>query len=204
MPLNIPTPPPASLSALAGILPGLAARPGIAAQLPSLGAMSLRFADAPTQAATPTLSMRGYTLGLDAIAAGRDLSAARLAVWTHLLPGGGGGQALAADTTAESSEFAQLTDGPHAAALQEQVAALQADPAVAKGSYDLALLRVPALFTVAVWLQGKGGSADVVVPVAPADPAVQPGRHYSAAEFIAALAPSARQKLADTDPRKGG
>ena len=203
MPINIPDAPPAALSALAGALPGLFARPGLAKQMPGLTPYAMHMAQAPAAASKPALSARGYTLGLDAIVDGRGLPAAQLAVWTHVLPASGGSQALTADTAAGSGAFAELTDGPHAAALQQQVAALQSDPAVSKGSFDLALLRVPALFITAVWLQGKAGQADIVVPVA-ANEAVQPGRHYSASEFITALAPAAKRKLSDTDPLKGG
>lgn len=203
MPLNIPDPPAAALSGLAGALPGIVARPGVAAQMRGAADVAARIAAAPAAGTSPTLSARNYTLGLDAIADGRGLPAAQLGVWTHLLPGGGG-RVLAADTAAGSGQFAQLVDGPHAEAVQRQVAALQADPAVTNGSYDLALLRVPALFTVAVWLQDAAGGADLVVPVAPADPALQPGKLYAPADFIAALQPVARQKLADTHPTKGG
>jgi hypothetical protein len=151
----------------------------------------------------PALSARGFVLGLDAIVDGRGLATAQMAVWTHLLPGGGG-QTLAADTATGTDLFAQLVDGPHAAAVQQELSQLQADPAITRGSYDLALLRVPAMFTVAIWLQDKAGHADLIVPVAPADSALQPGRRYTPADFVAAMRPGAMQKLSDTDPTKGG
>lgn len=203
MPLHTPDVPAAALSTLAGVLPNLVARPGVAAQLLGATMAAQRGMTSTGGAMQPTLSARGFVLGLDAIVDGRGLSAARLVVWTHLLPGGGG-QTLAADTAAGTDRFAQLVDGPHASAVQQEIARLQADPAIAQGSYDLALLRVPAMSTVAIWLQDKVGHADLIVPVAPADQALQPGRRYPPADFVAAARPSAVQKLADTDPKTGG
>jgi len=204
MPLNIPDPPAAALSTLSGVLPSLVARPEIAAQMPDAAtAVQRGLAGAPAGTMQPALSARSFILGLDAIADGRGLRAAGMVVWTHLLPANGG-QTLAADTAAGTDRFAQLVDGPHASAVRQEITRLQADPVVAQGSYDLALLRVPAMHTVAVWLQDKSGQADLLVPVAPADPALQPGRRYAPADFVAALRPAAARILAETDPMKGG
>lgn len=207
MPLTIPAPPPASLAAVDAAIPGIATSPGVAAHAPAVAAGAAlfmnRMAATAAPAGTAAVSSRVYTLGLDAIAAGRGLAAARLVHWTHLLPSGGG-RIVAADVTADTATFDGMTEGPHPDGLRRLIETLPADPAVVAGNYELAVLRVPALFVSAVWLQGRGGSADILVPADPADPALTPGRHYSAADFLQALAPAARGKLADTDPRKGG
>ena len=203
MPLHIPDAPAAALSTLSSVVPNLVARPGVAAKMPQ-ALTAVRQGQARGGAAMqPALSARSFVLGLDAIVDGRGLTAAQMVVWTHLLPHTGG-QTLAVDTTAGTDRFAQLVDNPHASAVQQELTRLQADSVITQGSYDLALLRVPALFTVAIWLQDKAGHADLIVPVAPTDPALQSGRRYSPADFIAAARPSAVQKLSDTDPTKGG
>jgi peptidoglycan hydrolase-like protein with peptidoglycan-binding domain len=73
-----------------------------------------------------------------------------------------------------------------------------------KASFELAQLRIPALHVKAIWLKGKAGASDVVIPVAPTDPALTAGRRYSVQEFLAALRPAAESALAHTDPLKGG
>ena len=56
---------------------------------------------------------------------------------------------------------------------------------------------------MALWLRGAGGSADIVVPLAPAPAPLVAGRHYSDADFLAALRPAAQAKLAADAPGKG-
>jgi hypothetical protein len=56
----------------------------------------------------------------------------------------------------------------------------------------------------AVWLKGKAGTSDVIIPVAPTDPALTAGRRYSVQELLAALRPAAESAIAHTDPLKGG
>ncbi|RAI60892.1 hypothetical protein [Roseicella frigidaeris] len=207
MPLTIPAPPPESVAAVDAAVPRIAASPGIAAQAPAVAAGAAIFMNrartAAPQGGLATVSSRVYTLGLDAIVGGAGLSAATLVHWTHLLPSGGG-RVVAADVTADTARFDGMTEGPQPDGVRRLIETLPADPAVAAGNYELAVLRVPALFVTAVWLRGQGGSADILVPADPTDPALTPGRHYSAADFLQALAPAAQSKLANSDPRKGG
>ena len=74
----------------------------------------------------------------------------------------------------------------------------------AKEDYELAVIRVPALYLTAVWLKGKGGAADVIIPSESPMSPLTAGKRYSPEEFTAALKPAAEQRLRETDPRKGG
>jgi hypothetical protein len=89
-------------------------------------------------------------------------------------------------------------------AFYRQVQALQQSPDVGTQSFELAQLRIPALHVKAVWLRDKAGTGDVVIPIAPTDPALTPERRYSVPEFLAALRSAAQSAIAHTDPLKGG
>ena len=207
MPIDIAQPPPASISSLSAVLPRIAGSRDIGSKAPRLTQGANRMlgqggADAPR----PTLSSPVYVLGLDAIVAGRDLSAAKLAMWTHFFPSApdDDNQLVAADVNADTSRFASLKEGPQVRAFYRQVQALQQAPDIGAQSFELAQLRIPALHVKAVWLKGKAGASDVLIPVAPTDPALTAGRRYSAQEFLAALRPAAESAIAHTDPLKGG
>jgi hypothetical protein len=208
MPLDIAPAPAASISSLNAILPKVAGNSGIALHAPRLaqGANKALQDKGGSEAPKPLLSAPVYVLGLDAIVAGRDLSTAKLAVWTHVFASApdGDAQVVAADVNADTSRFASLREGPQVLAFYRQVQALQRTPDVGPQSFELAQLRVPALHVKAVWLRDKEGKGDVVIPVAPTDPSLTPGRRYSVAEFLTALRPAAESAIAHTDPLKGG
>ena len=94
---------------------------------------------------------------------------------------------VAADVNADTSRFASLKEGPQVRAFYRQVQALQQAPDIGLRSFELAQLRIPALHVKAVWLKDKGGTSDVVIPIAPTDPALTAGRRYSVQELLAAL-----------------
>ena len=208
MPIDIAQPPPASISSLSAVLPKIAGNRGIASKAPLLaqGANRMLQEQGASNAPTPMLSAPVYVLGLDAIVAGRDLSAAKLAMWTHFFPSArdGDDQLMAADVNADTSRFASLKEGPQVRAFYRQVQALQQAPDIGLRSFELAQLRIPALHVKAVWLKDKGGTSDVVIPIAPTDPALTAGRRYSVQELLAALRPGAETAIAHTDPLKGG
>jgi hypothetical protein len=208
MPIDIAQPPPASISSLSAVLPKIAGNRGIASKAPLLaqGANRMLQEQGASNAPTPMLSAPVYVLGLDAIVAGRDLSAAKLAMWTHFFPSArdGDDQLMAADVNADTSRFASLKEGPQVRAFYRQVQTLQQAPDIGLRSFELAQLRIPALHVKAVWLKDKGGTSDVVIPIAPTDPALTPGRRYSVQELLAALRPAAETAIAHTDPLKGG
>ena len=208
MPIDIAPPPPASISSLSAVLPKIAGNRGIASKAPLLaqGANRMLQEQGTSDAPRPMLSSPVYVLGLDAIVAGQDLSAAKLAMWTHFFSAARDGdeQLVAADVNADTSRFASLKEGPQVRAFYRQVQALQQAPDIGLRSFELAQLRIPALHVKAVWLKDKGGTSDVVIPIAPTDPALSAGRRYSVQELLAALRPAAESAIAHTDPLKGG
>src|SRR5215468_6718442 len=129
-----------------------------------------------------------YELGLGDVAAGAGLDKARPIAQRYLLvqanrPVAAAEIAVARD--APASRFAQLNDGPFVAGTQTAIAEAEQLPAVQRGDYELRLLRIPALYVVALWLASTDPSAgDLVIPIAPTPPELVAGQSYSGAELV--------------------
>jgi hypothetical protein len=139
-----------------------------------------------------------YFVGLEDVAAGRALSAARSTGWRYIVvqgdepmaaaelndtgPGGGGLQ------------FSQLNRGPFVGNTVEGVTAAEKLAAVKKGDYEMRLLKIPGLFVVALWLRGKG-KENILMPLPPTRAELEAYRSYSEEEFFAALREAAYAKL---------
>ena len=55
------------------------------------------------------------------------------------------------------------------------------------GNYEVRMLRVPALYVVALWLKDLDGDDDLIVPLVPAPAFLEAGRAYREAEFLDTL-----------------
>ncbi|MGH3927490.1 MAG: triple tyrosine motif-containing protein, partial [Pseudonocardiaceae bacterium] len=66
---------------------------------------------------------------------------------------------------------------------------------LAAGDYEVRLLRIPALYFVALWLKDEKGRDDILIPLDPAPAPFEPGRSYRPDEVLAELAASARTRL---------
>ena len=108
------------------------------------------------------------------------------------------------DHAGANHTFASISANPSAPDVQAAIHTLSQDADVAKASYEVSLLQVPALGVRAVWLHDASGKApDLLVPVAPVRSELIAGRKYTVAEFAAALKDAAAKILANDDPRKG-
>ena len=188
MPLQFPSPPGDGLAALQQGLQAVhaaqqAAPPGVAA-----------LAVAPHSSAMRPRPV--YELGLNDLAAGKGLEAAREVSWRYLLvsnnqvrqaaeiiPGPAGG----------GSRFGALTTG-YVAGEEEALRLVDQLPEVQQRTYEIRGLRVPALYVMALWLKDLGGDQDRFVVLPPAFPPVQPLRPYSTSDFLSLLHPMAAQK----------
>lgn len=197
---------PQSIEALRTAVPSLLHRPGLTKVAPRLAAELA----GPSAAAalSPALSYRVYTLGLSdvASAASNHLRAAKLSAWRHTLASAG--EVVTADVSVDhagvSHTFAALSSNPSAPGVQNEISALSHDPEIAKASYEVSLLQIPALGVRAVWLHDPSGKAgDLLVPVAPVRSELVAGRRYSTEEFTSALKDLTAKILAEDNPRKG-
>jgi hypothetical protein len=103
------------------------------------------------------------------------LAAAKQTGWRYLLvqndevvaeaelAGARSGAKGAKGTTHKGLEFAGLTHGPFTGATVDGLHAAERLPQIAKADYELRLLKVPAVYLVALWLHG--GAGDILIPM---------------------------------------
>ncbi|WP_436788116.1 hypothetical protein [Yinghuangia sp. YIM S10712] len=162
--------------------------------------------DAATSPSTPEDTVRGLTavrphrmfeIDLSDLAAGRGVDAARPVGWRWLVHDGlhTVGAVEVADR-GTGQHVARFTEGPFTTCTDAAIAALRSLPRVERGYYELRLLHIPGLYTVALWLADLIGWHDLLVPLAPAPPGVQALRPYPADELAGTLADRGRRLLA--------
>jgi hypothetical protein len=138
-----------------------------------------------------------YNLGLDDVATGRlPSSSARLTGWRYLVQEDGkivAAAELNAGSSGEEFTFAALNEGPFVRGTETTLEAAEKLPAVDSGQFELRLLRIPALYAMALWLKGENGAADIVIAMMPAPPELIAGEAYDEGRFIGALSSAARQ-----------
>ena len=140
-----------------------------------------------------------YTLGLDQLASGSALASARAGGWRYLLQRGDQTVASAQTTVDDTGApvFALFNSGPFVQSTADALGRAEQVARTTSGeSLEPRLLHVPALHAMALWLHGSDDSTDVVIPLKPAPPPVEPDREYSVDEYLAAL----REVATTVDP----
>lgn len=140
-----------------------------------------------------------YTLGLRALVKGEGVDAAELTGWRYLVQRG--------EKTVASAELhgtgagadprgLEVNEGPFVRATETAIEEVTQLPHLADATYELRLLRIPAVYVVAIWLKADdGGGGDLLVPIGATPPEVEAGRPYSPDELFAAVAEPARRQL---------
>lgn len=135
-----------------------------------------------------------YVATLDDLAAGKLLDAAKQTGWRYLLVQHDTAVAEAEVGTRRTGargakggklEFLGLTHSPFTGATIEALTAAERMPKVAKADYELRLLKVPAVYLIALWLHGR--DADILVPMGDPPGGLKKNRAYSEASVIRAL-----------------
>lgn len=138
-----------------------------------------------------------FVATLDDLASGKLLSAAKQTGWRYLLvqndevvaeaelSGGRAGAKGAKGSKHKGLEFAGLTHGPFTGATVDGLHAAERLPQIAKADYELRLLKVPAVYLVALWLHG--GSGDILLPMGNPPGGLKRNKPYSEAQVIRAL-----------------
>ncbi len=93
--------------------------------------------------------------------------------------------------------FGGFTTGPLQRALAQTIEA--ATKSTARDKVRMAVLRVPALYLLALWLHDDGG--DRLVPVPPSPVPLKAGESYPADRALASLAEAAKAVLQGDDAR---
>jgi hypothetical protein len=144
-------------------------------------------AEADTTQLTVAVPHDVYSLGLDAIAQGKGLSDAER-VGRRVLVMEGDRPILAAELQDPDGEGGfTATEGPYTETTAQAVSDIETWPTVANGEYELRMLRLPALYLMALWLKDYEGQSDLIVPIAPTPSGLEPGVPYTEHELFAAL-----------------
>ncbi|MBB5824967.1 hypothetical protein [Micromonospora carbonacea] len=153
--------------------------------LPALGAA----APEDVQVSTPH---QVFTMGLDDVEAGGGLDRARPGGWRFLLESGGEVIASAESTeTPDGSRPPSFNEGPYVRATATAVRAARALPQLATAGFELRLLRIPALYLMALWLHSP--NTDLLIPLAPS-PIGNEGRVVLPPVFFRELSGHARDR----------
>ena len=154
----------------------------------------------------PTEPHPVFNLGLSDLTGGGGLGGIRATGWRYLLRQAD--QVVAsAETVADhggGAEFSHFNRGPFVESTAAALETAESLPETRDGSFEFRLLHVPALYTMALWLHGDGDN-DILIPLAPAPPDVEPNRPYPAGQLLELLATRAADipQMGPDDTRGG-
>jgi hypothetical protein len=140
-----------------------------------------------------------YTLGFDALVAGKGLEAAEPVGRRVLIMRADEPVATAELADPEGAGSLSATEGPYTESTASTIAEVETWSVVADGDYELRLLRLPAVYLMALWLKDRSGDDDLLVPLDPAPPGVEPGRGYDESELFRTLREQARSRADEPD-----
>jgi hypothetical protein len=135
---------------------------------------------------------RMYNLGLSDIKGAKSTAKAKPTAWRYLVLEGttviAAAEAIQKSASAKP-QFSNTNEGAFVDSTARAIEAAEQLPEVKTGQFELAGLRVPALFVIALWLKGVGAKSpgDIFIPLEPAPQGVTAGERLSAADFNALL-----------------
>lgn len=199
MALKVPEPPQESRSTLQEGLKRLAPRAKDAFAMESLGGAPINVLN----------SHHVFVLNRDQLDVTK-LNAAMPVGWGYVV--GQSTENVTAESPVASAEvlerggghqFSHIQHGWLGKATQRAISVAEQLPQVIAGSYELRMLRVPSLYTDALWLKNLAAGRDLVVPIASANPEIQADRSYDAEEFLAIMRDIAAKKAGFDNSPKG-
>jgi hypothetical protein len=122
---------------------------------------------------------------------------APMTAWRYLVEDDGTAVASAevgVDANGAVRGFDHLNEGPFVQATAAAQKAAAELPQVRDGRMEARILRIPALYVMALWLKDLDGDSDVIVPMAPAPPYLEADRPYTERDFMKALAGPAKER----------
>ena len=147
-----------------------------------------------------------YNIGLRDLLSDKPITAAPFTAWRFIV-NAGASESAAAETLQDPEQgiptFASVNSGPFVAGTIAALKTLATDPAFTKGDWEGRMIRIPALYVMAIWAHEKKTGADLIRPTAPVPPYLDAAKTYTWPEFKAALQQPAKQKLANDSDTKG-
>ena len=142
-----------------------------------------------------------YTLGLDELAEGNGLEAAKAVGRRVLIMDAKQPVATAELSDPDGAGGVAANEGPFTESTASTIEKVESWPVVADGDYELRVLRLPALYLMALWLKDEAGNADLLVPLYPAPRGIEPGRGYTEEELLRDLRERATSRHRTSDER---
>jgi hypothetical protein len=140
-----------------------------------------------------------YALTLEEVANEASIQDAQPVGRRFLVMEGGTAIASAEVSGRDDGSGFQATEGPFVEATAAAIASAEDDPELADGEYEVRVLRVPALYLMALWLKDEKGDGDVVIPLDPAPEPLSSGKAYAPSDALGQLAEQARERLSFDD-----
>jgi hypothetical protein len=195
MPLRLPPPPSRGLEIVTAALESL-----LSTQSPAARALAISPEDDAGTRLSAVAPHLVYFVGLDDVAQGRMLSAARPTSWRYILLKGDNAYAAAEVTIDEDGkvgDFSYVDRGPFAENIVAAVELAEITETARGGDYELRLLSVPALYLVALWLHGTD---DLILPLAPTPGGLEAERVYTEEQVLSELEELIERRTDVDDP----
>jgi hypothetical protein len=125
------------------------------------------------------------------------LADAPMTAWRYLVEEAGAAVASAevgVDAKGAVRGLDHVNEGPFVKATAAAQKAAEKLPQVRDGNVEARVIRIPALYVMALWMKDLDGDDDVVIPMAPAPPFLEANRPYTEREFLKALAGPAKAR----------
>lgn len=186
MSLTLPPPPPQGLPIVRAAVGGL---------ISDAATVFHALREAAPENLTVAAPQPVYVMTLKNVAAGNGLTQAVLVGWRYLVLDAERSLVAAevnTDNPEETVEFAHVNQGPYVESTIAAINFAEGIQEVQEDDYELRLLKIPALYVVTLWLQGKSA---ILVPLAPCPPELNPNSAYSEEAFIDILRGPASARL---------
>lgn len=153
---------------------------------------TLRLAEAQPETLQLSVPHPVFNLDLDQIDGDDTLQRVSMTAWRYFVTSG---NEIVAATEATAKHrhgravFSSINEGPFVHSSVQALREADTWPEVQSGQYVIALLRVPSIYFVALWLRDAQGRAksDVFVPLKPSPPGVEGGQRLGSAAMTRVL-----------------
>jgi len=161
---------------------------------PRLSEITRKGAAAPV----PTQPLPVYNIGLSELAKNRDQTAATQKSWRFLVKHGDDVVASADAGIGPDKKpvFSHVNEGPLVKGVASAIQSANAQEEVKKGSYEVRLLMVPAVYVAALWLVDLVGGKDLAMVIEPTPPVFVPNKLITVEELMVKLQKLAKETLA--------
>jgi hypothetical protein len=153
----------------------------------------------------PTAPHKVFDISLNDLLQGHGLDNPRLVAWRYLVTRQNDVIAAAevdCDEPQVKHAFGLLNEGPYVTATSKALRIGEEQKVLEGVSLEFTVIRIPALYVMAVWLRDEKGMDDVIIPMPPTHSLLEPWKHYTKSEFGDILSQAARDRGSFDDSPK--